>query len=190
MPEMDDILYDRDLKIVVKMTNHVYTSVNDIFEKSGPGRFLSEAEKKILEKERKKREALKMKLPKRVPARELIIGFQKKIFVTEKVFHEELLKTEFEESDEDQAGMLNRIEDNYNDDHRSHIFVTGTISLTVNKPHDDNKILNPNYHNNIKIINKVKELTEAEIKESEKEQEMLSQSNKRSKKVAPIVQSS
>ncbi len=61
--------------------------------------------------------------------------------------------------------MLDRIEDEYNDDHRSHIFVTGTISLTVNKPHEDSKILNPNYHNNIKIINKVKELEEIERQE-------------------------
>ena len=47
--------------------------------------------------------------------------------------------------------MLNRIEDEYNYDHRSHIFVTGTISVVVNKPHADNKILNANYHSNIKI---------------------------------------
>jgi|LauGreDrversion4_2_1035121.scaffolds.fasta_scaffold21086_12 hypothetical protein len=75
VPEMEDIMYNRDLKVVVKMTNHVYTSVNDIFEKSGPGRFISEAERKLLEKEQKKREALKMKLPKRIAPRELILGF-------------------------------------------------------------------------------------------------------------------
>lgn len=63
------------------MTNHEYTSINDIFEKSGPGRFMSEKEKAFLEKERKKREALKLKLPKRVPGRSLILGYQKKIFV-------------------------------------------------------------------------------------------------------------
>lgn len=48
--------------------------------------------------------------------------------------------------------MLNRIEDEYNYDHRSHIFVTGTVSVCVAKPHDDNKILNQSYHKNLKII--------------------------------------
>lgn len=96
------------------MKHHIFESVNDVFEKSGPGRFISEREKAILEKERKKREALKMKLPKRVAPRDLIIGYQKKIFINEKQFHEELLKTEFQLSDEDQDGMLNRIEDEYN----------------------------------------------------------------------------
>jgi hypothetical protein len=66
------------------MTNHQYNSIYDVFENSGPGRFLTEKEKARLEKERLKREALKMKLPKRVPARDLIIGYQKKIFVQEK----------------------------------------------------------------------------------------------------------
>ena len=59
--------------------------------------------------------------------------------------------------------MMDRIEDEYNYDHRSHIFVTGTVSVVVNKPHADNKIMNINYHNNIKIITQQHEmLREAE----------------------------
>jgi hypothetical protein len=46
--------------------------------------------------------------------------------------------------------MLARIEDEYNHDHRSHIFVTGTISVCVAKPHADNKILNLSYHDNLR----------------------------------------
>jgi hypothetical protein len=45
--------------------------------------------------------------------------------------------------------MLDRIEDEYNYDHRSHIFVTGTLSVCVAKPHADNKILNASYHTNL-----------------------------------------
>ena len=47
-----------------------------------------------------------MKLPKRIPGRNMIIGYQKKIYIKEKQFHEELLRNEFEASDEDQDGML------------------------------------------------------------------------------------
>ena len=60
------------------------------------------------------------------------------------------MKNEFSASDEDQAGMLDRIEAEYNNDHRSHIFITGTISVVVNKPHSDNKIMNANYFATIK----------------------------------------
>lgn len=42
---------------------------------------MTDKEKAIIEKEQKKREALQMKLPKRIPARDLIIGYQKKIFI-------------------------------------------------------------------------------------------------------------
>ena len=62
VPDMEDILYTRELKIMVKMTNHEYTSIHDIFEKSGPGRYMSDRDRLLLEKEQKKREALKMKL--------------------------------------------------------------------------------------------------------------------------------
>lgn len=144
------------------MANHQYNSIYDVFEKSGPGRFLTEKEKARLEREQRKREALKMNLPKRIPARDLIVGYQKKIFVQEKMFHEELLKNEFNASDEDQDGMMGRIEDEYNYDHRSHIFVTGTISVVVNKPHADSKIMNANYHSNIKSMNQIIELEEQE----------------------------
>ncbi len=43
-----------------------------------------------------------------------------------------------------------RIEDEFNNDHRSHIYVTGTISVVVNKASYENKILNENYHVNIR----------------------------------------
>jgi len=58
--------------------------------------------------------------------------------------------------------MMNRIEDEYNYDHRSHIFVTGTISVVVNKPHADSKIMNANYHANIKEMTKIREYEEQE----------------------------
>lgn len=61
--------------------------------------------------------------------------------------------------------MLGRIEGEYNSDHRSHIYVTGTVSVTVNKPHTDNKIMNANYHKNIRIMNEVMELEEKERRE-------------------------
>lgn len=149
-------MHEKELKIVVKLSNLKFSSVNDIFEKSGPGRFMNEREKKLLAIEEKKKAALKLKLPKRVVPREMILGYQKKIFVSGKTFHEELLRNEFIPSDEDQDGMLTRIEGEYNYDHRSHIFVTGTISVVVNKPHADNKIMNGSYHGNIKIIEEAK----------------------------------
>lgn len=94
-------MYEKKLKIVVKMSNLKFSSINDIFEKSGPGRFMSEREKFLLEQERKKKEALKLKLPERVEARDIIIGYQKKIHYAPKDFHEDLLRTEFVPSDED-----------------------------------------------------------------------------------------
>jgi hypothetical protein len=104
-------------------------------------------------------------MPKRVLPRDLIIGYQKKIFVEQKQFHEDLLRNEFEPSDEDQDGMLGRIEGEYNYDHRSHIFVTGTVSIVVNKPHADNKIMNSNYHANIQALQAMKEQEEREKEE-------------------------
>jgi hypothetical protein len=46
--------------------------------------------------------------------------------------------------------MLMRIEDEFNYDHRSLIYVTGTISVVVSKSSHQNKILNENYHVNIR----------------------------------------
>lgn len=151
-------MYDKHLKIVVKMTTMKFNSVNDVFEKSGPGRFMTDREKRKLAAEEKKREALKLKLPVRIPTKEMILGYQKKLFVTEKQFHEELLRNEFYPSDEDQDGLLNRIEAEYNNDHRSNVFVTGTLSVSVDKPHEDNKILNLSYWNNLKKIQQEKDL--------------------------------
>lgn len=69
--------------------------------------------------------------------------------------------------------MLGRIEDEFNYDHRSHIFVTGTVSVVVNKPHHDNKIMNANYHANIRAIERdeewEREMIEIETTMREKE---------------------
>jgi len=65
-----------------------------------------------------------------------------------------LLRNEFYPSDIDQDGMITRIQDEYNHDHRSHIYVTGTISVCVSKPHSDNKILNASYYANLKELEK------------------------------------
>ena len=67
------------------------------------------------------------------------------------------MRNDFEEEDEDQVGMMDRIEDEFNYYHRSHIYVTGTISVVVSKPHTDTQMFNPNYHANIKAILKKKE---------------------------------
>ena len=98
---MDDIMQDKELKIVIKMTNMRFGSINDIFEKSGPGRFMTDREKFLLEQEKKKKEALKLKLPVRVPPKDIILGYQKKLHFVPKAFHENLLRTEFVPSDED-----------------------------------------------------------------------------------------
>ena len=68
-------MYDRKLKIVVKMTTMQFNSVNDIFEKSGAGRFMTDKEKKKLAAEEKKKEQLKLKLPVRIPTKEMILGY-------------------------------------------------------------------------------------------------------------------
>jgi hypothetical protein len=101
VPDMEEILQEKELKLVIKMTNMKFGSINDIFEKSGPGRFMSDREKLLLEREKKKKEALKMKLPVRVPPKEIILGYQKKLHYVPKTFHENLLRTEFVPSDED-----------------------------------------------------------------------------------------
>ena len=44
---------------------------------------------------------------------------------------------------------MNRLENNYNIDHRSNIHVTGTLSLIFEKPHNHAKIMNKNYFDNI-----------------------------------------
>jgi hypothetical protein len=43
---MERILHEKELKIVCKMTNMKFSSINDIFEKSGPGRFMTDREKR------------------------------------------------------------------------------------------------------------------------------------------------
>jgi hypothetical protein len=48
--------------------------------------------------------------------------------------------------------MMTRLEDEFNYDHRSHVYSTGTISVVVNRPHHYNKIFNTSYHSNLKAI--------------------------------------
>ena len=48
IPDMERILSKKELKIVCKMTNMKFQSINDVFEKSGPGRFMSDREKMLL----------------------------------------------------------------------------------------------------------------------------------------------
>jgi hypothetical protein len=57
------------------MTNIKFSSVNDVFEKSGPGRFMTDREKRKIAAEEKKREALKLKLPVRIPTKPMILGY-------------------------------------------------------------------------------------------------------------------
>jgi hypothetical protein len=69
-----------------------------------------------------------------------------------KDFLEELLRHDYESSDEDQDGMMDRIEDEYNYFHRTHIYVTGTISIVVNKKSDNNFMMNFEYEKNLRAI--------------------------------------
>lgn len=55
------------------------------------------------------------------------------------------MRNEFEDSDEDQYGMLARIEDEYNYDFRTHLYVTGTLALVVNDPKLQRAMMNSNY---------------------------------------------
>ena len=80
MPDMEEILQVKEIKIVVKMKNLKFNSINDVFEKSGPGRFMTEREKFLIEEEQKKKDALKLKLPERLPPMDIILGYQKKLF--------------------------------------------------------------------------------------------------------------
>ena len=49
IPPLEDIMMEKHLKIVVKMSNLKFSSINDIFEKSGPGRYMTAREKFLLE---------------------------------------------------------------------------------------------------------------------------------------------
>jgi hypothetical protein len=101
VPPLEDIMMEKHLKIVVKMSNLKFSSINDVFEKSGPGRYMTAREKFLLEQEQKKKDALKLKLPERIPPKDIILGYQKKIHYAPKTFHEDLLRNEFVPSDED-----------------------------------------------------------------------------------------
>ena len=55
---------------------------------------------------------------------------------------------------------MKRLEDEYNVDHRSNIHVTGTLSIVINKPHSENKILNKNYYDQINPQRKIDTILE------------------------------
>jgi len=56
------------------------------------------------------------------------------------------MQNEVIDSDDNQETVLKRLEDEYNVDHRSNIHVTGTLSIVINKPTNENKMLNKNYY--------------------------------------------
>ena len=89
------------------------------------------------------------------------------IHVQPKRFNEELLRHDYESSDEDQDGMLDRIESEYNYFHRTHIYVTGTISVVVNRPRHNIYMMNFEYHKNLREIRRLK-------KEEEKKMNFIS----------------
>ena len=77
------------------------------------------------------------------------------IHVHSKRFNEELLRHDYESSDDDQDGMLDRIENEYNYFHRTHIYVTGTISVVVNRPRHNIYMMNFEYHKNLREIRRL-----------------------------------
>ncbi len=92
-------MQDKKLKIVVKMNNMKFSSIKDIFEGSSNfDRFLSQQEKRDQLNKKKKEEAMKAKFKKNTKTfknKDIIIGYQKKILVNAKSFHEELLRNEY-----------------------------------------------------------------------------------------------
>ena len=75
IPNMEEIMKKKDLKIVCKTANIKFHSINDVFEKSGPGRFMTDREKMLLAQEEKRKAALKLKLPVRIPIKDMIKGY-------------------------------------------------------------------------------------------------------------------
>ena len=53
------------------------------------------------------------------------------------------------DTEDGQEGVLDKIENDYNIDHRSNVHVTGTLSIVINKPHETNKIMNSNYYGHL-----------------------------------------
>lgn len=62
---------------------------------------------------------------------------------------------EMQDSDDNQDEIMKRIEEEYNIDHRSHIHVTGTLSLVINKPVSEKRMLNENYYSNLSPVRKI-----------------------------------
>jgi hypothetical protein len=89
------------------------------------------------------------------------------IHVQLKTFNEELLRHDYESSDEDQDGMLDRIESEYNYFHRTHMYVTGTISVVVNRLRHNIYMMNFEYHKNLREMRRLK-------KEEEKKMNFIS----------------
>ena len=64
VPNMDQILQDKKLKIVVKMNNMMFSSIKDIFQNSSIERFLTAQEKRDLQNKKKKEMAMIAKFKK------------------------------------------------------------------------------------------------------------------------------
>jgi hypothetical protein len=52
------------------------------------------------------------------------------------------------DSDDNQDEIMKRIEEEYNVAHRSNVHVTGTLSIVINKPQIEKRMLNTNYYQN------------------------------------------
>ena len=64
-----------------------------------------------------------------------------------KKYHEDLY--DIMESDDNQEDALKKLENIYNQTHRSDIHVTGTLSVVFEKPRHEKKMMNMNYYYNI-----------------------------------------
>ena len=96
IPNMEKVLHEEHLKIVVKMSNIKFASTNDIFGHGhDPERFLTQHEKKELQKQRFKEEKIKAKVKSHQPQKSMILGYQKKVQILPVQFNEDLLRTEY-----------------------------------------------------------------------------------------------
>lgn len=85
--------------------------------------------------------------------------FKKKVLLTKKkLFVEPLIEEDKIDSDDNQDEIIKKLEEEYDVDHRSNIYVTGTLSLVFNKPSSENKIMNKTYYENFKKMKFQKKL--------------------------------
>ncbi|CDW83739.1 cation channel family protein [Stylonychia lemnae] len=146
--DMDEVLKEKKKKLIIKMKNYKFTSVDDVFEtrddkdKDMIHSNVNANQKASMMKEPEVKKILRQGEQQHKP-------FQKKIMNVQKRFFEDLMQNEVIESDDNQETVLRRLEDEYNVDHRSNIHVTGTLSIVINKPTNENKMLNKNYYDQL-----------------------------------------